>query len=60
MNICLVLIEYPISKNNGKLFSDFSGGAGIVMYDIAHGLIARGHNVTILARTVNPDHIGFF
>ena len=60
MNICLVLIEYPVSHINGKYASDFAGGAGVVMYDIAHGLRSRGHNVTVVARTIYPDHAGSF
>lgn len=37
---------------------DFSGGAGAIMYDIAHGLKARGHNIYILARSIDikKDH----
>jgi glycosyltransferase involved in cell wall biosynthesis len=60
MNICFVLIEYPVSLVDGKIITDFSGGAGVVMYDIAHGLKKNGHNITILARTITPKHTGCF
>ncbi len=60
MNICFVLIEYPISLLDDKIITDFSGGAGVVMYDIAHGLKKNGHNITILARTINLKHTGYF
>lgn len=58
MNICLVLIEYPISQQNGEILKDFSGGAGSIMYDIAHGLKKRGHNIFIIARSLDfkKDH----
>jgi hypothetical protein len=52
MNICFVLIEYPISLQEGKIVKDFSGGAGSIMYDIAHGLKELGHNIFILARSI--------
>lgn len=60
MNICFVLIEYPISLLDDKIIADFSGGAGVVMYDIAHGLKKKGHNITVLARTINHKHAGYF
>jgi glycosyltransferase involved in cell wall biosynthesis len=52
MNICFVLIEYPISLLNGEIVKDFSGGAGAIMHDIAHGIKKLGHNVYILARSI--------
>ncbi len=60
MNICFVLIEYPKSLVNDTIVDDFSGGAGVIMYQIAHLLKARGHNITILTRTTNDQHIGSF
>lgn len=58
MNICFVLIEYPISHIDDKVVKDFSGGAGIIMYDIVHGLKSLGHNVYVLARSIGymKDH----
>lgn len=60
MNICFILIEYPLSLRRGEIVSDFTGGAGVVMYDIAHGLKSRGHNVVVLARTIHSEHQGSF
>ncbi len=60
MNICFVLIEYPLSLVGDTYKNDFAGGAGVVMYDIAHGLQSKGHNVTVLARTLKPKHTGHF
>lgn len=42
MNICFVLIEYPINLYNGVKTKDLSGGIGTIMYDIAHKLKKRG------------------
>lgn len=53
MNICFVLIEYPLSYIDDRIVKDFSGGAGIIMYDIAHGLKSLGHNVYVLARSID-------
>lgn len=51
MNICFVLVEYPLSMQNGKIVKDLSGGIGIIMSDIAHGLKKCGHNIYVLARS---------
>lgn len=58
MNVCFVLIEYPISLQKGKIVKDFSGGAGSIMYDVVHGLKQRGHNVFVVARSldIKEDH----
>lgn len=60
MNICFVLIEYPVSFVDGRFITDFSGGAGVVMHDIAHGMFLKGHNITVLSRTFDSKHVGSF
>lgn len=51
MNICFVLIEYPINLYNGVKTKDLSGGIGTIMYDIAHKLKKRGHNIIVVTRS---------
>ncbi|MCH8903144.1 MAG: glycosyltransferase family 4 protein [Bacteroidetes bacterium] len=51
-------MEYPISRRNNKKTTDISGGAGVIMRDIAIGLRKQGHHVHIVARGINDseDH----
>jgi len=41
-----------------KYFPEDGGGIGTYVHDLAEGLVARGHTVTVVCQTDGPDQIG--
>lgn len=47
MNVCLLSLEWP----------PYGGGIGTYMFNLAHGLSALGHNVTVITHDKAPEQM---